>query len=686
MEDKFIGKRLDSRYEIHELLGMGGMAYVYKAYDRIEDRWVAIKILKEEFSNNSEFLRRFRNESKAIAVLSHPNIVKIFDVSFGDQIQYIVMEYVNGITLKDYIDQQGAIRWKEVLHFLVQILDALDSAHAKGIIHRDIKPQNILLLRDGEIKVTDFGIARFLQSETQTVTDKAIGSVHYISPEQARGDYITDKADIYSTGVMMYEMLTGELPFVADNAVSVALMQLQTKPRMAREINPDIPVGLEQITMKAMEKNPVNRFRSVRAMIDDIHEFKINPNTLFGYTFTSSNYAPLSKTVDNYETGGFDANYNDNYEYEEELIRSKRRRKGTMIITGALVALIAVGVIVGAVYLINMWKTMQNPEDNTTLVPNFVGKIYVTDIQGNPEYDDFKIEIREGNNPDKQPGEVLLQNPNAGMTVRKGREVILTVNKGEGILVPLIDLKGYEQTKAIEALSNLKLEYKVENIADDEIEIGHVVKTDPAAGSDIPEGSVVTLYVSKGPQNKKVTIPDGLIGMKLNDVTVKLDDLNLQYTVVEDDESEKQRDTVIWVFPESGATISEGSSVEITISSGKGAARSIAFEIPLPTYITEDLNMKVYENGSVILNDTVNPAYARSYGITFKGKRTDGTSDIVVNLGGIDYLFGKVDYDAGTANITQQIDYPMPKTPEPEPEPEPTYVPEEDDMENFGDE
>ena len=552
MEDKFIGKRLDSRYEIHELLGMGGMAYVYKAYDRIEDRWVAIKILKEEFSNNSEFLRRFRNESKAIAVLSHPNIVKIFDVSFGDQIQYIVMEYVNGITLKDYIDQQGAIRWKEVLHFLVQILDALDSAHAKGIIHRDIKPQNILLLRDGEIKVTDFGIARFLQSETQTVTDKAIGSVHYISPEQARGDYITDKADIYSTGVMMYEMLTGELPFVADNAVSVALMQLQTKPRMAREINPDIPVGLEQITMKAMEKNPVNRFRSVRAMIDDIHEFKINPNTLFGYTFTSSNYAPLSKTVDNYETGGFDANYNDNYEYEEELIRSKRRRKGTMIITGALVALIAVGVIVGAVYLINMWKTMQNPEDNTTLVPNFVGKIYVTDIQGNPEYDDFKIEIREGNNPDKQPGEVLLQNPNAGMTVRKGREVILTVNKGEGILVPLIDLKGYEQTKAIEALSNLKLEYKVENIADDEIEIGHVVKTDPAAGSDIPEGSVVTLYVSKGPQNKKVTIPDGLIGMKLNDVTVKLDDLNLQYTVVEDDESEKQRDTVIWVSPESG--------------------------------------------------------------------------------------------------------------------------------------
>ena len=194
--DRFIGKRLDGRYEIHELIGVGGMAYVYRAYDRVEDRWVAIKILKEEFSNNSDFLRRFRNESKAIAVLSHPNIVRVFDVSFGDQIQYIVMEYIDGITLKQYIEQEGVIRWNEALHFTVQILMALEHAHEKGIIHRDVKPQNIMLLQDGTIKVADFGIARFLQSETQTMTDKAIGSVHYIAPEQARGDYITDKADI----------------------------------------------------------------------------------------------------------------------------------------------------------------------------------------------------------------------------------------------------------------------------------------------------------------------------------------------------------------------------------------------------------------------------------------------------------------------------------------------------------
>lgn len=216
--DKYIGKRLDGKYEIHNLVGVGGMACVYRAYDRVEDRWVAIKILKDEFSNNSEFLRRFRNEAKAITVLSHPNIVDVYDVSFGDRLQYIVMEYIDGITLKQYIDQEGVIRLDEALHFTTQILMALEHAHEKGIIHRDIKPQNVMLLQDGSIKVTDFGIARFSQSETQTMTDKAIGSVHYIAPEQARGDYITDKADIYSVGVMLYEMTTGRLPFVADSA------------------------------------------------------------------------------------------------------------------------------------------------------------------------------------------------------------------------------------------------------------------------------------------------------------------------------------------------------------------------------------------------------------------------------------------------------------------------------------
>lgn len=254
--ENYCGKRLDGRYEIREIIGVGGMAVVYKAYDVIDDRIVAIKILKEEFLANDEFRRRFKNESKAIAVLSHPNIVKVYDVSFGDRLQYIVMEYIEGITLKEYIEQQKVINWKEAVHFVTQILKALQHAHDKGIVHRDVKPQNIMLLQDGTIKVTDFGIARFCRGDTRTMTENAIGSVHYISPEQARGEITDDKADIYSVGVVMYEMLTGQLPFQSDSAVSVAIMQLQQEAKRPREINPDIPLGLEQITLRAMQKIP----------------------------------------------------------------------------------------------------------------------------------------------------------------------------------------------------------------------------------------------------------------------------------------------------------------------------------------------------------------------------------------------------------------------------------------------
>ena len=226
--DNYVGKRLDGRYEVQEIIGVGGMSVVYKAYDNVDDRIVAVKILKDEFLQNDDFVRRFKNESKAIAVMSHPNIVKVYDVSFGEKLQYIVMEYVDGITLKEYIQKQGAITWNDALYFTTQILRALQHAHDKGIVHRDIKPQNIMLLADGHIKVTDFGIARFSRSETKTLTENAIGSVHYISPEQAKGEFTDERADIYSLGVVLYEMLAGCVPFDADSAVSVALMQVQT--------------------------------------------------------------------------------------------------------------------------------------------------------------------------------------------------------------------------------------------------------------------------------------------------------------------------------------------------------------------------------------------------------------------------------------------------------------------------
>ena len=315
--DKYTGKRLDARYEIQELIGVGGMAVVYRAYDIIEDKIVAIKILKDEFLGNKEFIRRFKNESKAIAVLSHPNIVKVYDVSFGTKIQYIVMEYIEGTTLKEYISNQKVINWKDAVYFVHQILSALIHAHGKGVIHRDIKPQNIMLLNDGTIKVTDFGIARFSHNETQTMTDRAIGSVHYISPEQARGSIIDEKADLYSVGVMLYEMITGKLPFEADNAVSVAIMQMQANPKPPCEINPDIPKGLEQIILHSMEKESAHRYASAEEMLSDIEKFEDNPDITFDYSYFVDDNP--TKYIDNIEgINKNKTNYGDGYNYKEE--------------------------------------------------------------------------------------------------------------------------------------------------------------------------------------------------------------------------------------------------------------------------------------------------------------------------------------------------------------------------------
>ena len=281
--DKNIGKKLDGRYEITELIGVGGMAEVYKGIDVIDNKTVAIKILKKEFAENEEFLRRFRNESKAIAVLSHPNIVKIYDVGFSEKIQYIVMEYIDGITLKEYIEEEKVLTWKDTVHFVIQILRALQHAHDKGIVHRDIKPQNIMMFTDGTIKVMDFGIAKFASEQGKTATDQAIGSVHYISPEQASGSVTDAKSDIYSVGAMMYEMLTGRKPFDSDNPVAIAVMHMHDIPERPRAINPDIPDGLEEIVLRAMEKAPEDRYQSTGEMIADIEAFKANPSITFGY-------------------------------------------------------------------------------------------------------------------------------------------------------------------------------------------------------------------------------------------------------------------------------------------------------------------------------------------------------------------------------------------------------------------
>lgn len=653
--DKFIGKRLDGRYEIHELIGVGGMAYVYKAYDRVEDRWVAIKILKEEFSNNSDFLRRFRNESKAIAVLSHPNIVNVYDVSFGDQLQYIVMEYIDGITLKEYIEQEGVIRWNEAVHFTMQILMALECAHEKGIIHRDIKPQNIMLLQDGTIKVADFGIARFLQSETTTMTDKAIGSVHYIAPEQARGDYITDKADIYSVGVMLYEMLTGKLPFVADNAVSVALMQLQAKAVKPRELNPSIPLGLEQITMKAMEKNPADRFQSAGEMLDDLDQFRRNPNTVFHYDLQSAGARyDAARTMQSYDSSRQAPAYNDDYEYEEELVRSRRSAKGAMAFKGVLVAVIIVGLAVAAIYFLNWWNNRPTEENDQMEMPQLVGQLY-EDVINNEEYADFHFEVTEGNDPELQPGEIMHQNPEAGIMVRRDADVELLVNGGvEKVTVPDVTNDTLEEAQT--ALENVGLHSKVENVADDEVEEGHVISTDPQANTEVDAGSTVTLRVSTGPAETMVTVPSDLVGDLLYNVTARLEDAGLSVgNITRDDSSTEPADTVISTNPAGGSEVSEGTSVDILVSSGANSPKVLTYSVPLPSGVNEDVSLTVYRNGTQVDSQIVNPSYNNSYNLSFTG--TSGTETIVVELNGQTYMELQFNYDSQTTQVTRTYDF-----------------------------
>ena len=498
--DKYVGKRLDGRYEIEEIIGVGGMAVVYKAYDNVENRTVALKILKDEFVGNTDFIRRFKNESKAIAMLSHPNIVKVYDVSFGDLIQYIVMEYIDGITLKEYIESRGSLRWSDAVYFTTQILRGLQHAHDKGIIHRDVKPQNIMVLSDGTIKVTDFGIARFARGDQRTVTDMAIGSVHYISPEQARGDKTDEKADIYSVGVMLYEMLTGKLPFDADSAVSVAIMQLQRDPQLPTEINPSIPIGLEQITMQAMQKACERRYQSAAEMLCDLEILKKDPSATFGHSYfvdksptkyidaLSSTPAALTEVDD---------------DDDEALAASKKNRMIVPILSGVAVALIAAIVVLGIIFVPKLVGGTGKEID----VPDFEGKT-VEEIKASNDYDLFSVEWKYEAN-DAPAGTVFNQSPNGGRKAKKGEKLTLYVSQGpDAVKVP--DVMGTEEVYAKTQLTTLVSEEDivVEYEQSDEFDKGMVIRTEPGAGELISKGTKIKVYVSMGIETPPKSVPN----------------------------------------------------------------------------------------------------------------------------------------------------------------------------------
>ena len=634
--DNFCGKRLDGRYEIKEIIGVGGMAVVYKAYDNIDDRVVAIKILKDEYLSNDEFKRRFKNESKAIAVLSHPNIVRVYNVSFGDRIQYIVMEYVDGITLKEYIEQQGAVNWKEAVHFMGQILAALQHAHDKGIVHQDIKPQNILLLKDGTIKVTDFGIARFSRADADTTSDKAIGSVHYISPEQARGEVTDEKADIYSVGVVMYEMLTGQLPFQSESAVSVAIMQLQNEAKRPREIVPSIPMGLEQITMRAMQKNPNSRYRSSAEMLMDINDFKRNPSIKFDYSYFVDQ-EPTKYIRTNNLSGREQRFTNENNVQAEE---KSSMNKTTAVMLGAIAGIIVLGIVIAAILF--------GFKNQKVEVPNFSGFNYYTQIENEKKYTDkFVFEIEMVENSTLDDGTVISQDPISSTKVNKGSTITLTIAQKNSILLDT-SIIGMTEEKAKSYLNQRGIISTVITEYSETITPGCVIKTDPEVGSTVKIGSEVTLYIATDTK-ETVKMPD-IQGSAREMAESQLKAVGLDVGVVTEVDSYLEAGIVDQQSVKPDADVPVGSKIDFTVSNGNPPQSSVELFVTLPS-VNKTGILKIYINSVIFYTSEELYLDGATKQFTLTGSGVDNTFTVTIDDSPI--LKGKVDFSHDPAVITE---------------------------------
>ena len=600
--DKYIGRLLDNRYEILENIGVGGMAVVYKARCHRLNRLVAIKILKDDYCQDEEFRRRFHAEGQAVAMVSHPNIVSVYDVSTSQEADYIVMELIDGISLKQYMEKKGVLNWKETLHFAIQIGKALEHAHGRGIVHRDIKPHNIMVLKNGSVKVADFGIARVM-SESHTLTREALGSVHYISPEQAKGGRVDDRSDLYSLGVVMYEMITGRPPYDGESPVAVAIQHINGGAKMPSTLNPNIPGGLEQIIMKAMANDPGARYVSAAAMLYDMDEFRKLPSMLFDYntppldvvthlhTASGASQAPKStpapknppakgtqqtprrtaaqmsavRAVQKNAERAAQARRNSASKrrkeaYEEEEERSK-------VATVAVVVCSVVAVVAIIIFLITLFGGGTSSEDRLVAVPTLIGKNYDTlqisedFILNAPQYryDDFYSE-----------GQIIEQSPNPGDSVVKGTQINIVISLGKTPPVKVMeDLVGQERTTAENYLSGQKLLFLCKEEYSDTVKEGYVTRTEPEMGATLTDGQTVTLYISIGPQIRKVDMPN-LVNQAVANAKKLLDNQELGLVIVEKEEESAvvPAGLVIRTEPAANQKIQTGDTVTIYVSTG----------------------------------------------------------------------------------------------------------------------
>lgn len=563
--DKII---LDNRYEIIQQIGVGGMAKVYKAKDRLLDRFVAIKVLKEQYAEDDEFLKKFNNEAQSAAKLNHINIVNVYDIGQdlfeGKKIYYIVMEYVEGETLKDLIDSEGQLSNHDIIDYSVQIAQALKSAHNSGIIHRDIKPQNILIDKYGLAKVTDFGIARVSSNATITYTSSILGTVHYISPEQAKGKIVDEKSDLYSLGAVMYEMATGKVPFDADNSVGIAVMHIQDKAKPAKELNPNLSEHLNYVIMKLLEKEPANRFLNASELIDSLENPQVND-----YEKSMDETAKIPIVVPNKEQKKKKAEKKDKKKEEEavyvsptdEETTSTKKDKPIKLWPIALLALI----LVGAVYYF-----LSRPTDTQIEMPTVIN---LTQEKAVKELEKRGLKaniLRTEESDEYDKGKVMKQDPEANTKVDKGTIVNLVISAGREVAVP--DLSGLTVAGAEEALKDVGLLIgRTSTEYDDIVAKDLILKQDPKPDTNIQAGSKVDVVVSAGAEEKIVNVEvPNLLGIDENQAISLISQYGLTLRNIDYKESDDvEKGLVMSQSITSGTQVVEGSNIDLVISTGK---------------------------------------------------------------------------------------------------------------------
>ena len=601
--NQYIGQLLDGRYELLEVIGTGGMAVVYKARCHRLNRLVAVKVLKDEFSADEDFLRRFRAEGEAVAMLSHPNIVQVFDVSASEDANYIVMELIDGISLKQYMEVKGILNWKETLHFATQIAKGLEHAHSRGIVHRDIKPHNVMVLKNGSVKVMDFGIAQVM-NKSNTLTKEALGSVHYISPEQAKGSFTDSRSDIYSLGVVMFEMMTGRPPYDGDSPVAVAIQHINGGAPRPTSLNPNIPAGMEQIIMKAMALEPKDRYSSATELLNDLEEFRKNPALTFDYHIpigdatkvitpihtkpktTAERVAQAKGGVrsngKSRETGAVPARQTGRVSSQtgrnpETLARARKRREeearrdaqrsrtaAIAVVSCSVVAIIAIVVFLAAIFN----GFILNEDKGRVEVPYLTGSMYSEDFDS--RYPNFTIRLRPQQYDDFYvAGQIMHQEPAGGLMVAKGTELYLTISMGKEPNVKLMeDLVGITQDRATSFLMGQGLKPLVREEASDDYPAGYVVRTDPAAGAELSDGQTVRLYVSTGPSTVTGKMPN-LLGATKERALENLEQWGFQNVTITGVYSSEEKGRVVSQSEAAGTILDVNTHITLEVSEGQ---------------------------------------------------------------------------------------------------------------------